>query len=412
MGPLLKLLIGISVILLIGIMSMRASILPGSLISAQNKLQLSTTMALSNSDADWAHADVNGQKAILSGNAPSQSALDTTISAIENATWSGGLFLGGVTTVDSSKVIITLSQSVSSPLTWQAVSENGNIIMSGSVPSDVARISISQLATKLFPTYLVTGDLKVIKSEVDESNWRTAISIGLKALSLLENGTINAEGTRVSLRGTHKDQAQSDEAKRLMATLPEEFQVDFSLIIPASPAQETVAEIQEPEAATVEIETPEPTPEDQIATVLIAEAEQIVIERENPVTDEVETCVTKLHPLVANQRITVAHGRDVLNDESRRFLRELAITLSECPDAMLTITGHTDSTGRETSNRRLSLKRANTAAAQLRSLGLDNNQIQTFGVGSQMPLQQNATVRGRASNRRIEFDISYEPSQD
>ena len=67
----------------------------------------------------------------------------------------------------------------------------------------------------------------------------------------------------------------------------------------------------------------------------------------------------------------------------------------------VTVIGHTDSTGPEDYNMKLSLRRAEAAAEYLRSLGIDD--ITTEGRGESEPIASNATREGRARNRRVEI---------
>lgn len=67
------------------------------------------------------------------------------------------------------------------------------------------------------------------------------------------------------------------------------------------------------------------------------------------------------------------------------------------------IDGHTDSTGSNALNDRLSLRRAQTVRNYLQSHGLHAGQYQVHGYGKTKPIASNATVEGRAQNRRVEI---------
>ncbi len=91
----------------------------------------------------------------------------------------------------------------------------------------------------------------------------------------------------------------------------------------------------------------------------------------------------------------------VLKPEMKEALRELADRIKASPGhESITIIGHTDSTGPEEYNMKLSLRRAEAAAEYLRSLGIDD--ITTEGRGESEPIADNSTREGRAQNRRIE----------
>ena len=75
-------------------------------------------------------------------------------------------------------------------------------------------------------------------------------------------------------------------------------------------------------------------------------------------------------------------------------------------DAKLTVAGYTDSTGHATSNKALSLKRAQAVVDYVVSQGVDAAQLSAVGHGADHPVADNATEEGRFKNRRIEFSVS------
>ncbi|MDR3101353.1 MAG: OmpA family protein [Paraburkholderia sp.] len=70
------------------------------------------------------------------------------------------------------------------------------------------------------------------------------------------------------------------------------------------------------------------------------------------------------------------------------------------------IDGHTDSTGSNALNERLSLRRAETVRNYLQSHGLHAGQYQVHGYAATKPVASNATAEGRAQNRRVEIQTS------
>ena len=72
----------------------------------------------------------------------------------------------------------------------------------------------------------------------------------------------------------------------------------------------------------------------------------------------------------------------------------------------MTINGHTDNTGNDAINEPLSRNRAESVATFLQSRGVSSTRLSTFGYGSRQPIASNATVEGRAQNRRVEILIN------
>lgn len=68
---------------------------------------------------------------------------------------------------------------------------------------------------------------------------------------------------------------------------------------------------------------------------------------------------------------------------------------------VIVIEGHTDSKGSLTFNEKLSLKRANYIMQLLLNAGIDQKSIKVVAKGETTPDADNATVEGRAKNRRV-----------
>jgi OOP family OmpA-OmpF porin len=81
-------------------------------------------------------------------------------------------------------------------------------------------------------------------------------------------------------------------------------------------------------------------------------------------------------------------------------LRQLAINVTE-----VRVYGHTDSDGSVEYNVKLSQRRAETVKQQLIARGIPETLITALGRGKTYPVADNATVEGRAMNRRVEIEI-------
>ncbi|HVR02620.1 MAG TPA: OmpA family protein [Polyangia bacterium] len=69
------------------------------------------------------------------------------------------------------------------------------------------------------------------------------------------------------------------------------------------------------------------------------------------------------------------------------------------------VEGHTDATGPEAWNRKLSLERAKSVVAYLVGKGVDPARVVAIGQGEVLPWATNQTEAGRAANRRVIFHI-------
>ncbi len=76
-----------------------------------------------------------------------------------------------------------------------------------------------------------------------------------------------------------------------------------------------------------------------------------------------------------------------------------------CRDSTISVTGHTDSSGHESWNQRLSLARAKAVANYIVARGIARERLIIIGAGSSVPLADNATRYGRSLNRRISIAL-------
>jgi len=121
--------------------------------------------------------------------------------------------------------------------------------------------------------------------------------------------------------------------------------------------------------------------------------------------DENERGIT-IHIL---ENILFASGNAILNNGSKEVLNRLAVILKELPND-IRIEGHTDNIPIHNSifisNWHLSVTRAlNTAYYFINKQGLSAEKISIVGYSKYKPIDNNNSVKGRASNRRVDIVI-------
>jgi len=79
--------------------------------------------------------------------------------------------------------------------------------------------------------------------------------------------------------------------------------------------------------------------------------------------------------------------------------------MNENTQMKIEISGHTDNTGNEPLNSKLSQARAKTVVDYLVKKGIVRERLAFKGYGSLQPIADNKTAGGRAKNRRVEFKI-------
>jgi OOP family OmpA-OmpF porin len=90
-----------------------------------------------------------------------------------------------------------------------------------------------------------------------------------------------------------------------------------------------------------------------------------------------------------------------LTDEDKKILDEVAENLTRLKFVSGTVIGHTDSSGSEAYNQKLSERRAQSVADYLQAKGIATGRLKASGAGEGEPIADNATKEGRAQNRRV-----------
>jgi len=103
--------------------------------------------------------------------------------------------------------------------------------------------------------------------------------------------------------------------------------------------------------------------------------------------------------------VTFATDSADINASFKPFLDKVAQTLTEYNQTMIEVAGHTDATGSEDYNQRLSERRASSVATYLGSRGVPAKRVITVGGGELHPVATNDTAEGREENRRVEITI-------
>ena len=109
--------------------------------------------------------------------------------------------------------------------------------------------------------------------------------------------------------------------------------------------------------------------------------------------------------LTAPENITFDTNSYVVKPQFKNTLDSVATVLKTYPDSTIIVSGHTDTTGTDAINNPLSLNRASSVASYLESQGISTSRITSRGYGSKQPVASNATLAGRAQNRRVEIAI-------
>jgi len=157
--------------------------------------------------------------------------------------------------------------------------------------------------------------------------------------------------------------------------------------------------------------TPAGTPVDSVGCVLDGD--------KDGVTDNLDQCPNTLQGIAVDTKGCPVNKKENLDElkkgiqfqtgstkftkKSYTTLNDIAKLMRKVKSANLEVQGHTDNTGSEATNQRLSQKRAQAVVDFLIKKGIDEDRLRAIGYGSEMSIADNTTKEGREANRRVEL---------
>lgn len=122
---------------------------------------------------------------------------------------------------------------------------------------------------------------------------------------------------------------------------------------------------------------------------------------------EINKIAEPIESKIAFESLEFENGKANILPTMHADLDKLANFLIDHPELHLTISGHTDSAGKEESNLKLSQGRADAIRNYLiTTFSIDAERIKAIGYGSSKPATQELSDEHKQLNRRVEFEIS------
>jgi outer membrane protein OmpA-like peptidoglycan-associated protein len=170
-------------------------------------------------------------------------------------------------------------------------------------------------------------------------------------------------------------------------------------------AQELQTQVASSEARTRELE----------AKVTQSEADLARVRSErDALAGQLSGALSEVATISQTARGVVVNLPDILFDTNKATLKpDAQVTLAKLAGILtvfsktnMRVEGHTDSTGSDALNMRLSKDRALTVFDFLKRQGISEKRMAYDGYGPKFPVADNATPDGRAKNRRVEVIIA------
>ncbi len=291
----------------------------------------------------------------------------------------------------SGLVTVRANVQVSPPRVFPLTIERSAAMLelSGEVPNAEERNRLMELARRQASGVQVVDRLVVVPGNVMEG-WQDLTDLMVRQFGSLDTGIAELTGTELRVTGVVADPMMADIVR---SALESAFQQPGAAIVPVvaniGTAEEIGATAPRNNDAMFELARTLPIPD-------IAEADRT----------NAEGCQAALSELTLAADDTFVEDSDILLPAASERLDEVALALRRCPDdTQVQISGHVDATEDQARDQSVSDAWSDTVLAYLNLRGVPSERIIAVGYGADIPIADNTSADGRATNRRIEFQV-------
>jgi outer membrane protein OmpA-like peptidoglycan-associated protein len=337
----------------------------GSVFGLPRALEARIEAALSNAGMPGVEVIMDGQRASLYGVVGAEDRIAEARLLALGAAGAGGPWPGGVTHVDASGLSVGAFEQ---PYVWGVRRSGDSVVLVGAAPSAYARERIQEAAVRAFGAAAPVNSMHIAGGAAGPDFTDMAIA-AVRALARLHVGEARIVDDRVVLIGDG-DQSAVDAAHAAFIAPPPPFGARLALTIDG-----------------LDVEHPE-------------------LQGLNLSAGDVEACSQAFTRMMERNVIQFAPGSAAIDPDSNEILDALASVTLRCDRFSIEVAGHTDNVGARALNMELSQARADAVANYLIGQGVTRDRLTARGYGPDRPRGSNASERGRALNRRIEFNLS------
>lgn len=354
---------------------------------------------LNNNGMSWVKVNIDGRNVTLTGTAPSAKKRDYAqhIAQVYGVNFVANQLTIGeqlTQTIDANTDTATRAtrtennnqnndQNNNYALTLSK-DRKGKLLLEGMLSAEAHQQVVTEVRIKRGKDQFID---RITDKEVESPTQLPAIvKIMLKRIAALDDGRASLSGKKLQLSGSSPSKEAVEQLKQQTANtlgLPDGFESSFNLAPPT--------EVDQPES---------PVGENNVTSV-----DNIATEQTQTSQISLKKCQHKFNKILADRKIVFNSSSAKIKKSSHKILGQLAHVANQCSLHNINVHGHTDTTGRNQLNQKLSKKRAQAVVKYLTKEGIDPKHIRAIGHGSNKPIASNDTSAGRARNRRIELTV-------
>lgn len=212
---------------------------PFSVGAMEARLLANAERALSLRGHDWASVRLDGQRAIVSGAAPNDTARADALSTVAASTWSGGRVAGGVTAVTDETVEARLQRG----FVFRAdMAVNGRVLIRGDATDADARAAIAEYAESTFPNGADT-DLTLVPGGGAAPDWEASARRLLGQLARLDRGAVVLQSQMGALVGEAANPQVAQSVASALSAMPDPYRAAWIVMPAGAPTVSRVEDV-------------------------------------------------------------------------------------------------------------------------------------------------------------------------
>ncbi len=338
--------------------------IPKHVTNIQKDISQRVFRDLSDRGMPWARVSVDGRNIKLSGVSPSLQ-FKQKAGQVASTTW-------GVGSIDNNLAVDPRSlgklaknstkDSLSNHYKTSFTKAGGVITLSGQVTNDNSRRLLVDLAKKITQSPDINDQLTI--DEQSPEGWLGAAIVAMSSLEQVKSGQATLLDQSFDLVGITSPITTDKIREQIKTRLPTNFVTSIKLVPPKDAANGST--------------TPKPS---------------------------FKFCLNQFNHMLIEKKINFSTSGTFLSERSKSTLDQLVAFTQICPGSRVEISGHTDSRGRHENNLSLGQSRSSAVIEFLITKGVKRELLIAASYGSSNPIADNATEVGRATNRRVEFQL-------